>query len=102
RAGPASWRADAKDDHRRAGAQAADRPVAVHDRRHRHRGGHDEAIAGDDLTLSAGPDESCRIQVAEPKELLASTADRKNGPGLLSSTRRTRDVGAAATNGDRM
>jgi len=31
---------------------------------------------------------------------LASTADRKNGPGLLSSTRRTRDVGAAATSGD--
>jgi hypothetical protein len=31
--------------------------------------------------------------VAEPKCPLASTADAKNGPGLLSPTRRTRDVG---------
>ena len=28
--------------------------------------------------------------------------DPENGPGLLSPTRRTRDVGAAATSGDRM
>jgi len=31
---------------------------------------------------------------------MASTADRKNGPGLLSPTRRMRDVGAAGTRGD--
>ena len=31
-----------------------------------------------------------------------TAADRKNGPGLLSPTRRMRDVGAAATSGDRM
>jgi hypothetical protein len=31
-----------------------------------------------------GPHQSCRIKVAEPERPLASTADRKNGPGLLS------------------
>ena len=35
RAGP-PWRADAQDDHRRPGAQAPHRPVAVHHRRRRH------------------------------------------------------------------
>src|SRR4029077_20919931 len=98
RAGP-PWRADAQDDHRRLGAQAPHRPVALHHRGCCYRGGGDEGSAGDDLTPSAGPDQSCRIQVAEPKWPLASTADRKNGPGLLSPTRRTRDVGAAATSG---
>ena len=53
RAGPAPWRADAQDDHRRPGAQAPHRPVAVHHRRRRHRGGRDEGSAGDDLTPSA-------------------------------------------------
>src|SRR5713101_1519125 len=53
RAGPAPWRTDAQDDHRRPGAQAPHRPVAVHDRRRRHRGGRDEGGAGDDLTPSA-------------------------------------------------
>jgi transposase len=53
RAGPAPWRADAQDDHRRPGAQAPHRPVAVHHRRRRHRGGCDEGGAGDDLTPSA-------------------------------------------------
>ena len=48
------------------------------------------------------PHRSRWIQAAEPKCLLASTADRKNGPGLLCPTRRTRDVGAAAASGDRM
>jgi transposase len=52
RAGPA-WRADAQDHHRRPGAQAPHRPVAVHDRRRRHRGGRDEGGAGNDLTPSA-------------------------------------------------
>src|SRR5476649_1205185 len=51
RAGP-PWRADAQDDHRRPGAQAPRRPVAVHDLRCRHRGGRDEGGAGDDLTPS--------------------------------------------------
>jgi hypothetical protein len=45
RAGPAPWRADAQDDHRCPGAQAARRPVAVYDRRRRHRGGRDEGDA---------------------------------------------------------
>jgi transposase len=53
RAGPAPWRADAQDDHRRPGAQAPHRPVAVHHCRRRHRGGGDEGGAGDDLTPSA-------------------------------------------------
>jgi hypothetical protein len=39
---------------------------AVHDRWRRHRGGRGEGGAGDDLTASAAPDQSCRIQVAEP------------------------------------
>src|SRR5271169_4099558 len=52
RAGP-PWRADAQDDHRRFGAQAPHRPVAVHHRRRCHRGGRDEGDAGDDLTPSA-------------------------------------------------
>src|SRR5262245_54210006 len=34
--------------------------------------------------VSANTDQSCRIQVAEPERPLASTADRKNGLGLLS------------------
>src|SRR6516225_6849667 len=102
RAGPAPWRADAQDDHRRPSAQAPYCTVAVHHRRRRHRGSRDEGGTGDDLTPSARTDQSCRIQVAEPERPLASTADRKNGPGLLSPTRRTRDVGAAATSGDRM
>jgi hypothetical protein len=42
-------------------------PCGVHDRRRRHRGGRDEGSVGDDLTPSAGTDQSCRIQVAEPK-----------------------------------
>jgi hypothetical protein len=48
-----TWWADAQDDHRRPGAQAPHRPVAVYDRRRRHRGGRDEGSAGDDLTPSA-------------------------------------------------
>ncbi len=51
RTGPAPWWADAQDDCRRPGAQAAHRPVAVHHRRRRHRGGRDEG--GDELTPSA-------------------------------------------------
>ena len=42
RAGPAPWRTDAQDHHRRPGAQAPHRPVAVHIRRRRHRGRRDE------------------------------------------------------------
>src|SRR5436190_1716382 len=53
RAGPAPWWADAQDDHRRLGAQAPCRPVAVHDCRRRHRGGRDEGGTGDNLTPSA-------------------------------------------------
>ena len=53
RAGPAPRRADAQDDHRRPGAQAPHRPVAVHHRRRCHRGGRDEGGAGDDLTPPA-------------------------------------------------
>ena len=53
RAGPAPWRANAQDDHRRPGAQAPRRPMAVHDRRRRHRGGRDEAGTGDNLIPSA-------------------------------------------------
>jgi transposase len=53
RAGPAPWRADAQDEHRRPGAQAPRRSVAVHHRRRCHRGGRDEGGAGDDLTPSA-------------------------------------------------
>src|SRR5260370_18133880 len=50
RAGPAPWRADAQDDHRRPGAQAPYRPVAVNDRRRRHRGGRSESRALANLT----------------------------------------------------
>src|SRR5712671_4952358 len=86
RAGPAPWRADAQDDHRRPGAQAAHRPVAVHDRRRRHRGGRDEGGTGDDLTpsartLSVLPDPGGRTEMTA-----GLNTDRKNGPGLLSPT----------------
>jgi len=53
RAGPAPWWADAQDDHCCPGSQAPCRPMAVHDRRRRHRGGRDEASVGNDLTPSA-------------------------------------------------
>src|SRR3954470_2915611 len=53
RAGPEPWWADAQDDHRRPGAQAPRRPMAVHDRWRCHRGGRDEGSTGDNLTLSA-------------------------------------------------
>src|SRR3954470_13482370 len=53
RAGRAAWWANAQDDHRRPGAQAPRRPVAVHHRRRRHRGGRDETGTGDDLIPSA-------------------------------------------------
>src|SRR5258708_21814722 len=78
RAGPAPRRTDAQDNHRRSGAQASHRPVAVHNRRRRHRGGRDEGNAGDDLTPSGRtrsvlPDPGGRTEMAvglnsRPKE----------------------------------
>src|SRR5262249_23138071 len=103
RACPAPWRADSQDDHRRPGAQAPHRPVAVHHPPRHPPGSRDESGAQHDLIPSPpDPHPSLPVQVAEPKWPLASTADRKNGPALLSPSRRMRDVGAAATSGDRM
>jgi hypothetical protein len=50
---PAPWRTDAQDEHRHPGAQTPHRPVAVHHRRRRDRGGRDEGSTGDDLTPPA-------------------------------------------------
>src|SRR5215467_1939774 len=102
RAGPAPWRADAQDDHRRPGAQASYRTVAVHHCRRRYRGGRDEDGTGGDLTPSARtfsvlPDPGGRT------EMTAGLNNRwKEWSRPPEPTRRTRGVGAAATSGDRM
>ena len=49
-----------------------------------------------------GPDQSWRIQADEPMISMAWQAENQNGPVLLSPARRKRDLGAAATRGDRM
>jgi hypothetical protein len=48
------------------------------------------------------PDHFWSIQADEPHNHMAEKAVLKNGLVLLSPTRRTRDIGAAVVNGDRM
>jgi hypothetical protein len=75
------------------------------DRQELHRGGDQVAVEPQIFDLLVYLVQN-RERVVSRDDLIVSvwgsTADRKNGPGLLSPTRRTRDVGAAATSGDRM
>ena len=79
---PAPWRADTQDDHRRPGAQALRRPVAVHHRWRHHRGNRDEGGANNDLIASArDPDRSCTggrpemaVWLRQPTERMVPTS----------------------------